>query len=95
LIHWEWGGGVVEMGNEKEQVVYRGPAPRKAFNRGRYIVTFEKDVPLEVEPDFATELLAMNPDGHTLEQAAAYGTHIFERASETKSARVSREGVGD
>jgi len=81
------------MAGELEQVVYRGPAKEKSFSRGMRVVTFEKDVPKEVESDFASELLAMNPDGHTLEQAAAYGTHIFERpAAFAKPA--SRKEVG-
>lgn len=53
-----------------EQVVYRGPANVKSFNRGLRVVAFEKDVPVEVDSDFASELLA-NTEGHLFERASA------------------------
>ncbi len=44
-------------------IVYLGPAERKAYQRGASVVEFERSSPIEVEDDFADELLALT-DGH-------------------------------
>jgi hypothetical protein len=76
------------------QVVYRGPAPSTKFNRGARVIVFERDVPQAVEEEeFVAELLALNPDRHTLEVAAIYGTPIFELAGGKSQKPASREGV--
>ena len=75
------------------QVVYRGPAPSTKFNRGPRVIVFERGVPQSVEePEFLKELLALNPDNHTLSEAAIYGTPIFELVAE-KPKPASREEV--
>lgn len=93
-----------------QQVVYRGPAPSIEFQVGARAVRFERDVPQPVEDEeFVKRLLALNTvndavnkDGvetvvqrrHTLEEAALYGTQVFELAGVSKPAKPVAEGVG-
>lgn len=93
-----------------QQVVYRGPAPSIEFQVGARAVRFERDVPQPVEDEeFVKRLLALNTvndavnkDGvetvvqrrHTLEEAALYGTQIFELAGGSKPEKPVAEGVG-
>lgn len=61
-----------------KRIVYRGPALE--YSIAGY--NFKQGEPLEVRNDLADELLGRNPEGYSLEQAAAYGVNIWEAVLE-------------
>lgn len=64
------------------QVRYLGPAKEITFRRGPRDVTFTAGAPpVEVDDDFAAELVGKNPDGLDLEAAAVYCIPVFELVS--------------
>ncbi len=69
---------------------YLGPAKEITFDRGLRKVTFVAGgEAVDVEDDFADELLGKNPEGFTVEQAAGYGVPVFEQVGATPSATVT------
>ena len=61
----------------KKQIYLAGPAEEVLITWGVQILRFVKDKAVEVDAHLADELLARNPEGYTLEQAAGYGLNIW------------------
>lgn len=64
------------------RLLYEGPAPTRTFHRGREAFTVSIGETYEVDDDFGAELLAMNPDGMTADEAAPYCIPVFRDLSD-------------
>ncbi len=68
-----------------KRIVYEGPAEEIAFRIGARQVTFTRGEAIEVADELAEELLALNPENVTIEEALRGGA---------SSAQIFREETG-
>jgi len=61
----------------KKTIYLEGPAEQIDIIWGGGHLEFKKGQPLEVDAALADELLARNPEGYTLDEAAGYGVNIW------------------